>query len=165
MPIRVSTSLLTTFALEGMLRQQADMSVTQLQITTGKRLLSPADDPYGSSRAINLQEATKINDQYNVNITYAESRLATAEGVLQGVTTALQRVRELAVNANNDSQSIESRRFIREEVLRLRDQLIDLANTTDSSNEYIFAGYKGKTKPFSYNSATNDYDYAGDDGV
>lgn len=164
MGIRVSTGLMTHFALDAMLRQQGELSETQLQITTGKRVLSPADDPYGSARAINIRESTSINDQYQVNIQYAENRLGEEEGVLQGIMTALQRVRELTVYANNDSQNIETRRYIREEVVRLQEQLLALANSTDSNNEYIFSGYKGKSKPFSYDLTSNDYFYSGDDG-
>lgn len=164
MGIRVSTGMMTHFALDAMLRQQGELSQTQLQITTGKRMLAPSDDPYGASRAINIKEATTINEQYQVNIQYAENRLGEEEGVLQGIMGALQRVRELSVTANNDSQTIETRRFMREEVVRLQEQLLSLANSTDSNNEYIFSGYKGKSKPFFYDLSTNDYFYSGDDG-
>lgn len=164
MGVRVSTGMMTHFALEAMLRQQGELSLTQLQVTTGKRILAPSDDPYGSARAINLQESVAINDQYQVNIQYADNKLGEEEGVLQGVMTALQRVRELSITANNDSQTVETRRYIREEVVRLKDQVMSLANATDSNNEYIFSGYKGKSKPFSYNALTNNYEYAGDDG-
>ena len=164
MGIRVSTGLMTHFALDAMLRQQGELSQTQLQITTGKRILAPSDDPYGSARAINIRESTGINEQYQVNIQYAENRLGEEEGVLQGIMGALQRVRELSVTANNDSQTIETRRYLREEVVRLQEQLLSLANATDSNNEYIFSGYKGKSKPFYYDLQSNDYVYSGDDG-
>ena len=164
MGIRVSTGLMTHFALDAMLRQQGELSQTQLQITTGKRVLAPSDDPYGSARAINIKESTSVNEQYQVNIQYAENRLGEEEGVLAGIMGALQRIREQAVYANNDSQTVETRRFIREEVVRLQEQLLSLANSTDSNNEYIFSGYKGKSKPFFYDAIIDNYSYSGDDG-
>ncbi|MDH5545536.1 MAG: flagellar hook-associated protein FlgL [Gammaproteobacteria bacterium] len=164
MTTRISSAMMTKFALDAMLRQQGELSNTQLQITTGKRILAPSDDPYGSARAINLQESTAITNQYQVNIQYADNRLGEEEGLLQGIMTALQRVREMAVYANNDSQTVETRRYIREEILLLKDQVVSLANATDSNNEYVFSGYKGKSRPFSYDLSLNDYVYNGDDG-
>ena len=162
--MRVSTSALTQISLEAMLKQQLDLSKTQLQVTNGKRLTAPSDDPYGSARSLDLQESISLNDQFQVNSGYAKNRLSLEEGTLEGVGTATQRLRELMVMANNDSQNIETRRFIKEEVDQLLDQLLALANSVDSNGEYIFAGYQGKTKPFGANSL-GGFDYYGDDGT
>ncbi len=161
--MRVSTSALTQISLDAMLKQQADLSQTQLQVTTGNQLIAPSDDPYGSARSLDLMEAVGKNDQYQVNSSYAKNRLSLEEGTLEGVGAAAQRLRELMVMANNDSQNIETRRFIKEEVDQLLDQLLALSNTVDSSGEYIFAGYQGKTKPFGADGL-GGYTYDGDDG-
>lgn len=161
--MRVSNTLMSLFSLNAMLRQQSDLSHTQLQISTGQRLLAPADDPYGSSRAINLDEAVKINVQFTVNAEYAQTRLSIAEGTLDNVSEGIQRVRELAVYGNNASQTSESRRSIAEEIKKLLDQFIDLANTADPNKEYLFAGYQGKTKPFGVTTG-GGFNYFGDDG-
>jgi len=162
--MRVSTNALTQISLEAMLKQQLDLSKTQLQVTNGKRLTAPSDDPYGSARSLDLMEAVRLNDQYQVNAGYARNRLSLEEGTLDGVGTAAQRVRELMVLANNDSQNIETRRFIKEEVDQLLDQLLALANTVDSNGEYIFAGYQGKTIPFGADGF-GGFNYDGDDGT
>ncbi len=161
--MRVSTSALTQISLDAMLKQQVDLSRTQLQVTNGKQLLAPSDDPYGSARSLDLQEGISLNDQYQVNSGYAKNRLSLEEGTLDGVGNAIQRLRELVVMANNDSQNMETRKFIKEEVDQLLDQVLALANTVDSNGEFIFAGYQGKTKPFGANSL-GSFDYYGDDG-
>jgi len=162
--MRISTSLLTKISLEAMLNQQAMLSETQLQVTTGKQILSPSDNPYGSARSLDLQESIGLNEQYQVNAGYAQNRLTLEESSLVGVGNAIQRIRELMVYANNDSQTAESRRFIKEEVDQLLDQVLSLSNATDSNGEYIFAGYQGKTKPFAVDGAGN-YSYFGDKGA
>jgi len=161
--MRISTSMLTKISLDAMLNQQAALSNTQLQVTTGQRIISPSDDPYGSSRSLDLQESISLNEQYQVNAGYAKNRLNLEESSLTGVGNAIQRVRELMVVANNDSQTPESRGFIREEINQLLDQVLALSNSTDSNGEYIFAGYQGKTKPFAVDGAGN-YSYFGDKG-
>ena len=162
--MRISTSLLTKISLDAMLNQQAKLSETQLQVTTGKQIISPSDNPYGSARSLDLQESISLNEQYQVNAGYAQNRLTLEESTLVGVGNAIQRIRELMVYANNDSQTVESRRFIKEEVDQLLEQVLSLSNATDSNGEYIFAGYQGKTKPFAVDGSGN-FSYFGDKGA
>ena len=161
--MRVSTALMSMFSLDSMLNQQHGLSRTQLQISTGRRILTPADDPFGSSRGLDLGETVAINEQYSLNAVFAANRLKFEEGVLQGMNTGLQRVRELAILANNDSQTAESRGSIQVEVKMILEQMLDLGNSVDSNGEYLFAGHKGKTKPFAPDGAGN-FLYYGDDG-
>lgn len=162
--MRISTSLLTKISLDAMLNQQAKLSETQLQVTTGKQIISPSDNPYGSARSLDLQESISLNEQYQVNAGYAQNRLTLEESSLVGVGNAIQRIRELMVYANNDSQTAESRRFIKEEVDQLLEQVLSLSNSADSNGEYIFAGYQGKTKPFAVDGSGN-FSYFGDKGA
>ena len=161
--MRVSTTLLATSSLAAMLDQQSKLSNTQKQVSTGKRLLAPADDPYGSARTLDLNKTIDTNTQYQSNAGQATSRLSLEDGTLDSAGTALQRIRELMVTANNDSQTPESRRFISDEAKQLMDQLVSLSNVRDSNGEYLFSGYQGKTKPFGYD-ATGNVQYYGDNG-
>ncbi len=161
--MRVSTTLMSQISVSAMLEQQKKLSDTQLQVSTGKRLLSPSDDPYGSTRILDLDENIGLNEQYQSNAGFAQSRMGLSEGTLQGVGVAVQRIRELMILGNNDSQTVESRAFVAEEVEQLLDQLVSLANTADSNGEYIFSGYQGKTKPFDADGVGN-FSYYGDNG-
>jgi len=161
--MRISSSLLAKNGLETMLAQQKKLSDIQLKVSTGNRILAPSDDPYGSARSLDLQETIRANEQYTKNSSQLENRLSLEEGTLIGVGNSLQRVRELMISANNDSQTIETRRLIRSEVEQLLQQVISLSNTADSNGEYIFSGYQGKTKPFDTDGVGN-FNYYGDDG-
>ncbi|MCB1829362.1 MAG: flagellar hook-associated protein FlgL [Chromatiaceae bacterium] len=160
---RISTSMITQRAIDAMLRQQNKVSNTQQQLSTGRRVLAPSDDPASASRVLGLNRALETVQQYQSNINRAQSRLETEEGVLNGVTNLLQRVSELAVQGNNDTLSATDTKAIAAEVRQLLAQLYSMANTQDSNGEYIFAGYQSGTKPFT-NPAVGSYVYNGDLG-
>ncbi|MDH5233095.1 MAG: flagellar hook-associated protein FlgL [Gammaproteobacteria bacterium] len=161
--MRVSTLNIAQTSLSAMLKQQAQLNRTQLQISTGTKLIAPSDNPYGASRMIDLNEAVTIFDQYSENANYAQNRLSLEESILGNVTDALQRVRVLVIQGNNDTQTNESREFLGQEVSKILEQLMSLANSTDAANEYLFGGYKGKTQPFTTDGLGN-FTYNGDDG-
>lgn len=161
--MRVSTNQLQRLGVNAILEQQARVSKTQQQIASGKRILTPADDPAGAARALDLRQAIEATEQLQKNINAATSRLGSEENALIGVTNVLQRARELAIQGNNDSQTSETRKGIALEVRQLLEGLLGLANTKDANNEYIFSGYQGWAQPFSQDAAGN-FVYAGDDG-
>ncbi|MCP5415715.1 MAG: flagellar hook-associated protein FlgL [Chromatiaceae bacterium] len=160
---RISTATMTQRALDAMLRQQAKVGDTQLQLSTGRRVIAPADDPASASRVLSLNRALETVQQYQDNIGRIKSRLESEEGVLTGATNLLQRVHELAVQGNNATLSGNDTHAIAAEIHQLLDQLYGLANTRDSSGEYIFAGYQSGEKPFT-NPAVGSYVYNGDLG-
>jgi flagellar hook-associated protein 3 FlgL len=149
-------------AINSMLEQQAKLSKVQQQVATGKRISKPSDDPVAASRIVNLKDVMRMTEQYQSNIDGARSRLTIEEGVLANAIDVLQRARELAVQANNGSQTNETRAFIAEEIDQLGEELLGLANTTDSSGEFLFAGSKSKFKPFVRNEQ-GKFEYHGDD--
>ena len=160
---RISTANITQRVIDAMLRQQTKVSDTQQQLSTGRRVLTPSDDPASATRVLGLNQALETVQQYQSNIDRAKSRLETEEGVLNGVTNLLQRVRELSVQGNNDTLSKTDTTAIAAEIRQLQDQLYAMANTRDSNGEYIFSGYQSGTKPFT-NPATGSYVYNGDLG-
>ena len=161
--MRISTKQIQDTGVNAILDRQADLSRTQLQLATGKRFLSPSEDPTAASRVLDLERALAVTSQYRANGDVALSRLQLEESVLTTVTNNIHRVRELAVQGANASQSQESRRAIAVEVRQLVSELLENANTRDANGEYLFAGYQGLTRPFSINSA-GGYDYYGDEG-
>lgn len=161
--MRISTSQLHNTALNSILDQQSSLLKVQQQIATGRRILTPSDDPSGAARALNLTQVDSVFQQYNENANLANGRLRIEENTLTGVTNLIQTVRELAIQANNDTQSNESRRAISQEVRQRLNELVDLANTQDANGEYIFSGFQGFTQAVSAN-VNGTFSYAGDDG-
>ena len=146
--MRISTATFQQASLNGILDQQVNLSKTQQQLATGKRMLTPSDDPIASATLVDISQSIATFDQYNRNVDYAEMRLRQEESVLNSVSNALHRSRELAVQANNDTYTGEQRKYIASEVRQILNEVLTLANTADGSNNYIFAGSKSNTKPF-----------------
>lgn len=161
--MRISTSWFFQQGVKAMLSQQTKLAKTEMQLATGNRLLVPSDDPSASAKVIELDKLIETTQQYQRNTDTADTRLRLEETVLSDVGDLLQRVRELAVRANNDTMSADERRAIATEVREHLDGLLQLANSKDAGDEYLFAGYQTATQPFSHDGFGN-FTYAGDQG-
>lgn len=146
--MRISTSQIQQMSLNAILEQQAKLAHVQQQIATGRRILSPSDDPAGAARALELAKAIDTIERYDRNADYAESRLRLEESIIAEVEDIVLRIRELAVQANNATLSAEDRQMIAAEVRERLEQIVEFANTTDGAGEYLFAGFKSRTEPF-----------------
>lgn len=160
--MRISTNTVYEQGVSSMLRQQEAMLKTQQQVASGRRILTPADDPVAAARALEVTQADSINTQYAENRDNAKSSLGLAESVLQGVTTLIHDVRTVAVNAGNTTLSNNDRASLASELRGRLDELVGLANSTDGSGQYLFSGYQGTTKPFTRTPA--GVQYSGDQG-
>lgn len=161
--MRISTSWIFQQGVNAMLDKQTALAKTQQQLATGNRILAPSDDPSAATRVLELDQLIDTSQQYQRNSDYAETRLKLEETVLTEVGDVLQRIRELAVRANNDSLSAGDRNAIAIEVRTNLDGLLQLSNSKDATGEYLFAGNKIGTRPFSDNGAGN-FTYDGDQG-
>ncbi|HFE32152.1 MAG TPA: flagellar hook-associated protein 3, partial [Gammaproteobacteria bacterium] len=167
--MRISTAQMQSQAVRSMMDRQTELSYTQQQVATGKRILSPSDDVIGSTQVIALQQSIDISAQYQKNADMAESRLATEENALTQTINVLQRSREVAIQGNNGSLSAANRAALATEIRQNLAEVLALANTTDGNGEYVFAGYNVGTAPFAevenpVGSGLYDYNYSGDNG-
>ena len=124
--------------------------------------MSPADDPIGAKRLLDLAQSLGLNEQYKENADSATTRLTLEESALGAATNVLQRVRELTVQANSSVLSDGDRRALGQEVAQRLAELLGLSNTKDGNNEYLFAGFSTGTRPFSDQGTT--FAYHGDEG-
>ncbi len=160
--MRVSTRQVQLTAINGILDRQGALSKTQQQMATGKRILTPADDPVAATRIHSFRESIDILEQYQTNADQVKNRLSSEEGIIKSVVDTLQRVRELAVKGANGSLSQLDRRSIAKEVYTRLESLLGMANTMDANGEYIFGGNRGGTPPFV--ASGGGFSYNGDDG-
>ena len=156
--MRVSTSQFSNVSSNSILEQQARLLKVQQQVASGKRIVNPADDPAGATRALNLQKTIAGQEQFQRNMDRAELALQTEEGALDQATNLMQRVRELTVQALNDTQTPESRRAIASEIRQIEGQLLDVANSRNGSGEFLFAGSRSREQPFAVVDGRVQYD-------
>ncbi|MBA3581979.1 MAG: flagellar hook-associated protein FlgL [Gammaproteobacteria bacterium] len=161
--MRVASSLLYQQFVKNMQRQQAAVAHLQNQISSGKRIISPSDDPAGAARAVDLNQSVSRLEQFAANANIAGQRISLEENTLEQAGNVLQRVRELIVAANNQAlQTDQTYTAYRTEIQQRYDELLNLANTVDANGDYLFAGYSTNTQPFQKTAASVAYN--GDQG-
>ena len=164
--MRISTSMMFDTGTQNMLQLQTGLYKLQNQLSTGRRILSPADDPVAAAQALVISQRQSINTQFIDNQGNAESQLASLESRLAGVSDLIQAVKTRAVEAGNGAYSDSDRRTISAEIRERFDELVGLANSSDAMGNYVFSGFRGDTQPFSTTGAAGSRTtaYDGDDG-
>ena len=161
--MRIGTLHMFRQGINSIIDQQSKLFETQNQLATGKRINSPSDDPTGAAQLVGLSESSKITAQYQDNILAARTRLELEDTALGSVGDTLQRVRELTIQALNDTNNASDRAAIAAEVRQLADEVIGLANRKDGNGQFMFAGFQVLTTPFS-EAPPGTFSYNGDQG-
>jgi len=146
--MRISTQLIFETASNRMSDLQNRLQKTQEQIGSGRRILSPADDPVAATRALDITQSQSINSQYGVNRQYAKSTLGQVEGTLAGETELMKDVKNAIITAGNGTLGDSERGFIATELNGRLQQLLGLANSRDSAGNYLFSGFQSNTPAF-----------------
>lgn len=164
--MRISTGQLYDRSIQAVLNSQRDLSDIQQQLSSGKKLLRPSDDPVGAAQVIRLTEEINLFTQYNKNNNLLVSSLEQEETVLRSINTDIDRARVLMIQSGNGIIGVDDRKAIASELSQIRDQIFDLMNSQNASGEYIFAGFQSALPAFSFDaSATgNKYNFEGDGG-
>lgn len=160
--MRISTSSIYNANVRLLNQQQAQLLHTQQQIATQRRILTPADDPIASARALEISQADASNSQYAINRNTVQHSVSLAESILQSVTNVLLDVRTIAVNAGNGSLNISDKQMLATDLSGRLEELLSLSNSTDGIGNFLFSGFQGKTQPFVNSSA--GVQYQADDG-
>ncbi len=161
--MRVSTQQMHQRAVELMLEQQTRVAKTQQQLASGKRFETASEDPVAAVKAMSLEREIAVTKQYQANADSVRDRQEAEEAALTGVTDLLHRVRELMVQANNDTLSDTDRQSLALALDQGVEELLGLANARDGSGEYLFSGFQGGTRPFS-RDGEGQFAYEGDQG-
>ena len=159
--MRISTNTMFDRGTSQLNTLQSNIAKTQMQLSTNRRMLSAADDPIASARALETTQSQSVNAQYGVNRANARSSLSLVEQALGNATGVLQSVQEIVTRAGSGALSQNDRDTLANEVQSQLDNLLGLANSSDSEG-YLFAGYKSKTVPFV--ATSGGAQYQGDQG-
>lgn len=167
--MRISTAQMQDRGVTAMLDRQSDLSKTQQQLASGKRILSPSDDVLGSTQILALNKVIDTHTQFQRNSDVAETRLQQEETTLTQFAEGLQRARELSVQSTNTSYDASARGNLAVEVRQILSELVGIANSVDANGEYIFAGLNVDTAPVvatevPAGSGLFTYSYTGDLG-
>ncbi|MCU0869382.1 MAG: flagellar hook-associated protein FlgL [Burkholderiales bacterium] len=161
--MRISTSTIYEQGIFNIQRNQLSLARLQEQLSTGRRIVSPSDDPVGAARALEVTQSRDITAQYARNADAAEASIALEETALTRYTALLQDVKTLTVNAGNGALTEKELKSLAGELRGRYTELLSIANSTDANGLYLFAGFQGTTIPFT-ETAPGVVAYNGDDG-
>lgn len=136
--MRVSQQMLHQSSVRHMNQNLSRLEKTNNQVSTGKLLHRPSDDPNGVSKAMNLKSALAANEQYERNTNEATLWLDESDQTINSMVNVMQRVRELAVQGNNDTLTVEDRENIAIEVAELNDQIVQFSKTKVKGDYDLF---------------------------
>jgi flagellar hook-associated protein 3 FlgL len=164
--MRISTGQLYDRSIQSVLDSQSRLSDVQQQLSSGKKLLRPSDDPIGAAQVIRLTEEIEQINQYKKNSNLLVNSLEQEETVLKSVNTSMDRARVLMLQSGNGIVGANDREAIAIEINQIKDQLFELMNSQNSAREYIFAGYQSASPAFGFNPSAvgNKYSFEGDGG-
>lgn len=165
--MRITPVMITNTVLRDLNHRLAQMNKYQEQLSSGRRLNRPSDDPGAVLTALRYRAQLGENAQYERNMNDAIAWLNTTDSALREALDTLQRVREIAVAGANSTIPAESLTALAKEVEQLRDHLGDIANT-NYAGRYIFAGTKTLTPPYvsgTWEGNSNIFDYEVSSGV
>jgi len=146
--MKISTHLMFDKATKQMTTSQTNLAKSQAQLAQGKQIINPSDAPDQASTVQRLKSSLARQDSYQTALNTVQNRLQGEDSTLASVSDLLIRAKEIAVQANNDTLSPDNRKALGVELQGLRDQMLSLANTRDSSGNYLFAGSKVTQPPF-----------------
>jgi flagellar hook-associated protein 3 FlgL len=156
--MRVTQQSISRTSLANVQASLARSAKLQEQMTSGKVLNRPSDSPTGTVTSLSLRSQISAQEQYAANAQDGKAWLGTLDTALQSVNDALQRVRDLTVQASNTgSADGKARQAIAAEITTLRDHLLGLANTTYLDRP-VFGGTTAAGQAFE----TSTYEYVGD---
>ena len=133
-------------------RHQIKMDQLNAQLSTGRRIRTPADDPAGATNQMFFRTRVEELEQFERNIYTATARLNLMDGELQRVSSIFQRVRELTVQASNGiyqgDNGFELKHAIAKEIDQHLRALIEIANGRDAVGDPLFGGHVVGRPPF-----------------
>jgi len=151
--------------VRGITDSQASWLKVGEQLSSGRRVTNPSDDPIAASRAVVLSQTQSQSSQYALARTFADQGLSLEENALKGVTGSIQDAQTLIVSGSTGTLSDDDRGSIATQLEGIRAQLLNQANSQDANGRYIFAGYKTDSAPFVDGAGTGVSYVGGTDAI
>ena len=145
--MRITNSMLIKNMLWNSNNNLVSMSNYQNQMSTGKKITRPSDDPVGITKVMKYKTDIRETQQYSKNIDDALGWLEVSESSITNIKDILQRVRELTVQASNGTNTPEDTDKIRVEVEQLTKEIMVSGNAT-SAGRYLFSGLETNKRLF-----------------
>ncbi|MFC6231945.1 flagellar hook-associated protein FlgL [Paenibacillus allorhizosphaerae] len=153
--MRVTQGMLNSQLLRNVNTNLTRMQNNQEQLSTGRRINRPSDDPVGMAFSLRYRSELSENEQYESNLNSAMSLLDYTDTMMGQANSVIQRVRELSVLGANDTNPRQALDSIKSEVDQLYSQMVSIGNS-QFNGRYIFNGQKTDKAPYTEATAATD---------
>jgi len=140
MALTINTNVASLNAQRNLGATQSNLAKSMQRLSSGLRINSAKDDAAGLAISDRMTSQIRGLDQAARNANDGISLAQTAEGAMQESTTILQRMRELAVQSSNDSNTGTDRASLQKEVAQLQQELDRISTTTSFNNKKVLDG-------------------------
>ena len=158
--LRVSTYTMFQNGEQAISNSQSQLMATELQLSSGKQINTPSDNPIGAANIASLTSTVSQLTQYKSNQDEAQLQLNLADSTMTSFNNLVQDVQQKLVQAGDASYSDTQRAALAQGLQGDLNQMVGLANTSDDQGGYLFAGSKQSAPPFS--QVGNNVSYGGD---
>ncbi|MGG7176599.1 flagellar hook-associated protein FlgL [Clostridium paraputrificum] len=152
--MRVTNRMLSNNYLRDMRSNLGNMQKLNGQLSSGKEIRRPSDNPFKVARSMQLHTDINTNKQYNENIKDTINYLDATDQALYQATNTMQRIRELMVSAGNAAYGSDERKAIADEMNERVSEITQILNT-NFDGKYIFGGTKASSKPLDTKANSN----------
>lgn len=149
MPVRVTQTMLNNNMLRNLSNSMGKMDKLQEQLSSGRKISRPSDDPVVATRGMYYRSSLIENEQFQRNASEAQAWMELSDKSLEEANNILQRVRELIVYSGNGGLGPDSLDAMGEEISQIKTHLGNIANQT-VGGRFIFAGTDTKNPPYDY---------------
>ncbi|WP_396268338.1 flagellar hook-associated protein FlgL [Ideonella sp.] len=146
--IRVSTANAFASSVLSLQKRQQDLSEANERLTNGKRVMHASDDPTAAARAERARSLMQRTDATQRALDASRNSMTLTESALADGGELLQQARELLASGGNASFTDAERRDVANQITAIRNQLLGVANRSDGTGGYIFAGQGASQPPF-----------------
>ena len=146
--MRIVTAFAYDTAIANLQKRQQDLSETQTQLTSGKRVNRASDDPTAAARAERALASIARSDANKRALDASANVMGIAESALGDAVELIQSARETLIAAGNGSYSDGERKALAIKLREIRNQLLNVANRPDGGGGYVFGGQGASLPPF-----------------
>ncbi len=146
--MRIATAHRYDSTIASLQQRQAELGRTQQQLSSGKRISSPSDDPVAAARAERAYIAQQRIDASQRSVQASRNAMTLAESALGSAVDLLQSARETVASAGNGSYGPSDRAALAAQLKQLRGQLLSVANQGDGNGGFVFGGQGSSSPPF-----------------
>ncbi|MCP4705845.1 MAG: flagellar hook-associated protein 3, partial [candidate division Zixibacteria bacterium] len=138
--MRVTNKMISDQVIGNLARSLEQFMAKQVQMSTGRKLNKPSDDPIGIQKDLRYRNVLTDITQFKRNISSAGSLLATYDNIMGNMKDIVQSANELTIGLSNDTYDAVARDAAANEIESLYSQMIELVNST-REGRHIFSGH------------------------